>query len=76
MKSIKGIGEWTAQYVAMRALNDPDAFMCSDLVLLNNASCLFEETLSARQLLEYSKAWQPWRAYAAVCLWLSERQLS
>lgn len=69
LKSIKGIGEWTAQYVAMRALNDPDAFMCSDLVLLNNASCLFEETLSARQLLEYSKAWQPWRAYAAMHLW-------
>ena len=65
---IKGVGPWTAQYVAMRATNDPDAFLHSDLVLLRVA----RERLgigSAAALLERSEAWRPWRAYAAMQLW-------
>ncbi len=59
-----GLGDWTAQYVSMRALNDPDAFPCSDLGLLKASGCA-----SARELARRSEAWRPWRAYAAIYLW-------
>lgn len=74
--SIKGIGEWTAQYIAMRALNDPNAFPYSDLILRRaavkenykkNAKEIL--TLTPRQLLEQASTWQPWRAYAVILLW-------
>jgi AraC family transcriptional regulator, regulatory protein of adaptative response / DNA-3-methyladenine glycosylase II len=61
---IPGIGKWTAQYVAMRALGEPDAFPSSDLGLLRSAmleSCV--------ELEQHAKAWRPWRAYAAIYLW-------
>lgn len=66
--SIKGIGEWTAQYIAMRALNDPNAFPHSDLIL-RRAAAEPDETLTARQLLLRAEPWQPWRAYAVILLW-------
>lgn len=65
---IPGIGPWTAQYIALRALNDPDAFPHADLILLR-AAAQPGETLSARQLLERSQAWRPWRAYVVMLLW-------
>ncbi len=61
---IPGIGEWTAQYVAMRALREPDAFPSSDLGLLRAL-----DLQSARELERRAEAWRPWRAYAAVHLW-------
>jgi len=61
---IPGIGKWTAQYVAMRALGDPDAFPSCDLGLLR-ASGLN----NYRELEGHAEAWRPWRAYAAMCLW-------
>lgn len=65
---IRGIGPWTAQYVAMRAINDPDAFLTSDLVLKKMAASHFsidnEQALMAR-----AENWRPWRAYAAMYLW-------
>jgi len=65
---IRGIGPWTAQYVAMRAINDPDAFLQGDLVLKKVAATHFslenEPALMAR-----AEAWRPWRAYAAMYLW-------
>jgi AraC family transcriptional regulator of adaptative response / DNA-3-methyladenine glycosylase II len=64
LRSIAGIGEWTAQYVAMRALNEPDAFPSGDLVLRRMAG-----DLSARELDVRSADWSPWRAYAVVLLW-------
>lgn len=64
---IKGIGDWTAQYVAMRALGDPDAFPASDLVLLRMAG--EGKSLKPAALLKRAEAWQPWRAYAAMLLW-------
>ena len=68
LKNIKGIGPWTAQYIAMRALGDPDAFLQGDLVLLKVARhCL--EIESDKDLMERSKQWQPWRAYACMHLW-------
>jgi AraC family transcriptional regulator of adaptative response / DNA-3-methyladenine glycosylase II len=66
--AIKGIGPWTAQYVAMRALNDPDAFLLGDLVLLKVA----KEKMgidSEKELLQRAEAWRPWRAYAGMHLW-------
>jgi AraC family transcriptional regulator of adaptative response / DNA-3-methyladenine glycosylase II len=65
--SLPGIGLWTAQYVAMRALNHPDAFPAGDLVvqrMLGNG-----QRLNERQTLIRSEQWRPWRAYAALHLW-------
>jgi AraC family transcriptional regulator of adaptative response / DNA-3-methyladenine glycosylase II len=61
---IPGIGKWTAQYVAMRALGEPDAFPSGDLGLLRALNLK-----SARELEERAEAWRPWRAYAAMYLW-------
>lgn len=68
MTALPGIGDWTAQYIAMRALKDPDAFPASDLVLRRAAACGGAK-LSAKQLAGQALAWRPWRAYAAVYLW-------
>jgi 3-methyladenine DNA glycosylase/8-oxoguanine DNA glycosylase len=61
---IPGIGKWTAQYVAMRALGEPDAFPSGDLGLLR-AMALKD----SRELAQHAEAWRPWRAYAAMYLW-------
>jgi len=61
---IPGIGKWTAQYVAMRALREPDAFPSSDLGLLRAL-----KRKSYRELESRAEAWRPWRAYAAMYLW-------
>ena len=61
---IPGIGQWTAQYVAMRALGEPDAFPSSDLWLLRAMA-----VASVRELERRAEAWRPWRAYAAMYLW-------
>jgi len=64
LRAIPGIGDWTAQYVAMRALNEPDAFPSGDLVLRKMAG-----DCSVRELERRSEAWRPWRAYAVMLLW-------
>jgi len=61
---IPGIGKWTAQYVAMRALGEPDAFPSSDLGLLRALN-----VQDPRELERRAEAWRPWRAYAAMYLW-------
>jgi len=63
---IPGIGKWTAQYVAMRALGEPDAFPSGDLGLLHALSLE-----NSRELEQRAEAWRPWRAYAAMYLWNS-----
>jgi AraC family transcriptional regulator, regulatory protein of adaptative response / DNA-3-methyladenine glycosylase II len=63
-KKLPGVGEWTAQYVAMRALGEPDAFPAADLGLLRAAGAT-----SPKQLEERAENWRPWRAYAAMHLW-------
>jgi AraC family transcriptional regulator, regulatory protein of adaptative response / DNA-3-methyladenine glycosylase II len=68
MCELPGIGAWTANYIAMRALGDPDAFPASDLGLLKAAG-----VSSARRLEEMAEAWRPWRSYAALYLWESLR---
>jgi AraC family transcriptional regulator of adaptative response / DNA-3-methyladenine glycosylase II len=63
-----GIGPWTAQYVALRALGDHDAFPAADLVL-RRAAAGGGPPLSARALADRAEAWRPYRGYAAVHLW-------
>jgi AraC family transcriptional regulator of adaptative response / DNA-3-methyladenine glycosylase II len=64
LRAIKGVGEWTAQYIALRAAREPDAFPASDVVLLRNSA-----TRTAAQLLTRAERWRPFRAYAAQHLW-------
>ena len=67
--ALPGIGPWTAHYIAMRALGQPDAFPAADLILRRAAGR--GETLSTRATEAMSEAWRPWRAYAVMLLWRS-----
>ena len=71
MIAIRGIGDWTAQYVAMRALKSPDAFPASDLGLLRAFDAGDRSRMRPAELEELSQGWRPWRAYAALLLWSS-----
>ena len=64
LRNIPGIGEWTAQYIAMRALSWPDAFPHTDLGIRKALG-----GSSPKQILELAEKWRPWRAYAALHLW-------
>ncbi len=66
LKSLPGFGEWTAQYIAMRALAWPDAFPHSDLAI-KKALAMTRE----KEILAFSERWSPWRSYAAMHLWKS-----
>lgn len=68
LTKISGIGDWTAQYVAMRYLRQADAFPASDLGLLVGAS-LTEKRVKPAELLRRAEKWRPWRAYAAMYIW-------
>ncbi len=70
---IRGIGPWTANYVAMRALGETDAFPAADLGLLK-ACALNGRKPSSQELLKRAEAWRPFRAYAALYLWASLTQ--
>lgn len=70
LKALPGIGEWTAQYIAMRLLREPDAFPAADIGLLR-ALENGDGRPSPAQLLERAEKWRPWRAYAAQHLWTS-----
>jgi AraC family transcriptional regulator of adaptative response / DNA-3-methyladenine glycosylase II len=69
LRSVPGIGEWTAQYIALRGLHHPDAFPASDIGILRNAEQIFGTPFSPAQLLARSEQWRPWRGYAAQHLW-------
>lgn len=73
LTAIKGIGDWTAQYIAMRALKNPDAFPASDLGLLRalHAAEKQNRKTTPSELLRRAEIWRPWRAYAALLLWSS-----
>src|SRR5204863_1296862 len=66
LRELPGIGPWTAEYIAMRALHWPDAFPHGDLGLLKAMNLK-----SARALEAEAEGWRPWRAYAAMHLWQS-----
>jgi AraC family transcriptional regulator of adaptative response / DNA-3-methyladenine glycosylase II len=71
LRRIRGIGEWTAQYIALRALREADAFPAADAGLLRGAERMDGAVFTARDLLTRSESWMPWRAYAAQHLWQS-----
>ncbi len=66
LTALPGIGPWTAHYIAMRALREPDAFPSGDLGLRKAAGMI-----SDRELLGRAEAWRPYRAYATMLLWRS-----
>jgi AraC family transcriptional regulator of adaptative response / DNA-3-methyladenine glycosylase II len=70
---LPGIGSWTAHYIAMRELGEPDAFPARDAGLLRAAATLAGRRLSPAELLQRAERWRPWRAYAAMHLWASLR---
>jgi len=70
---IKGIGDWTAHYIALRVLSDPDAFPYSDLIL-RRAATDNQDTLTPKALLKQAEVWRPWRAYAVILLWKHYQQ--
>jgi len=71
LRAAPGIGEWTAQYIAMRALRENDAFLAAD-VALQRILAVGGVRPTARQLLARAEAWRPWRAYAVLHLWTAE----
>jgi AraC family transcriptional regulator, regulatory protein of adaptative response / DNA-3-methyladenine glycosylase II len=64
LRALPGVGEWTVQLIAMRALSWPDAFPCTDIGLLNALGTRDVRAVEAR-----AEAWRPWRAYALMALW-------
>jgi 3-methyladenine DNA glycosylase/8-oxoguanine DNA glycosylase len=72
LTALPGVGEWTAQYIALRALREPDAFPHGDLALVRALSRLEGRKADSESLLERAEAWRPWRAYAAQHLWSAD----
>lgn len=68
LAALPGFGDWTVNYIAMRALRDPDAFPAADIGLLR-ATAGPGGRLTPSALLARAEAWRPWRAYAALHLW-------
>jgi AraC family transcriptional regulator, regulatory protein of adaptative response / DNA-3-methyladenine glycosylase II len=75
LAALPGIGPWTAQYVALRALGEPDAFLHGDWVLRRMAAPPGAPVLSVRELVDRAQRWRPWRGYATVHLWHAAAQL-
>jgi AraC family transcriptional regulator of adaptative response / DNA-3-methyladenine glycosylase II len=71
LRRIRGVGEWTAQYIALRALRETDAFPASDIGLLRGAADAGVRPTPA-VLLRRAEPWRPWRAYAAQHLWAAD----
>jgi AraC family transcriptional regulator, regulatory protein of adaptative response / DNA-3-methyladenine glycosylase II len=71
LRALPGIGEWSAQYIALRALGERDAFPAADVGLLRAATGSDGARPSPSDLLAQAEAWRPWRAYAAQHLWTS-----
>jgi AraC family transcriptional regulator, regulatory protein of adaptative response / DNA-3-methyladenine glycosylase II len=69
LRSIRGIGEWTAQYIALRQLREPDAFPAADVGLLRALADSEGRRPDADELLAQAEKWRPWRAYAAQHVW-------
>jgi len=75
LRAVKGIGEWTAHYIALRALRLPDAFPSSDIGLLRGAALETGVRPTPAALLARAERWRPFRAYAAQQLWAADPAL-
>jgi AraC family transcriptional regulator of adaptative response / DNA-3-methyladenine glycosylase II len=69
LRALPGVGEWTAQYIALRGMREPDAFPAADIGLMRALADSGGVRPNAAQLLARAEAWRPWRAYAAQHLW-------
>lgn len=74
LAALPGLGPWTAQYVALRALGEPDAFPAGDVVL-RRVAAEGGAPLSTKALELLSENWRPWRGYAAQQLWAAAKDL-
>lgn len=74
LRTIRGIGEWTAQYIALRAIREMDAFPATDIGLLRSVAAMDRdgEKSTPATLLSRAESWRPWRAYAAQHLWAAD----
>jgi AraC family transcriptional regulator of adaptative response / DNA-3-methyladenine glycosylase II len=72
LRAVRGIGDWTAHYVAMRACGEPDAFPAGDVGLLRGAADAEGRRPTAAALLAKAEPWRPWRSYAAHQLWAAD----
>ena len=72
LRLIPGIGEWSAQYIALRAIREMDAFPASDIGLLRSAAKMDGAPATPTSLLHRAELWRPWRAYAAQHLWAAD----
>jgi AraC family transcriptional regulator of adaptative response / DNA-3-methyladenine glycosylase II len=70
--ALPGIGEWTACYIAMRALREPDAFLTGDIGLMRALADANGKRPTKAELSARAEAWRPWRAYAALHLWTAD----
>jgi AraC family transcriptional regulator of adaptative response / DNA-3-methyladenine glycosylase II len=68
LEAMPGIGPWTAGYLAMRVLGNPDILLSTDLVMLQSAAALGMPG-TARGLADHARRWAPWRSYAGLHLW-------
>lgn len=72
--SVRGIGEWTVNYVAMRGLGIRDAFPATDLGVIK-ALTKGEKRPTKKEIQTMGDAWRPWRSYATLCLWASSKEM-
>jgi AraC family transcriptional regulator of adaptative response / DNA-3-methyladenine glycosylase II len=75
LRAVPGVGEWTAQYIALRAAREPDAFPASDRGVLRGAAECAGAAVDAAALEVHAERWRPWRAYAAQHLWAADAAL-
>ncbi len=70
LESLPGIGPWTASYVALRALGDPDVFLPTDIGVRNALRAIGVDS-SPKDVARRAESWRPWRSYALHHLWAS-----
>lgn len=71
LQAIRGLGDWTASYIALRAMHEPDAFPAQDAVL-HRAITALEQPMTTAGLRARAEGWRPWRGYAAQHLWTAD----
>jgi AraC family transcriptional regulator of adaptative response / DNA-3-methyladenine glycosylase II len=72
LRTIRGVGGWTAHYIALRAMREMDAFPSTDIGLLRSIARLDAQCSTATRLERRAESWRPWRAYAAQHLWTAD----
>lgn len=72
LRKLPGVGEWTAHYIAMRAMGESDAFLARDVAV--QRAMEVRKRLTPAKLLARSRRWSPWRAYAVLHLWMANNR--